>query len=168
MPKPFAEKLDSADDLADIFEIVKEAVRRTHRFGRAGLNLGLAELGGTQASVLGAFYPVGSNIIVMNKTPLRKISESRPELYKPYAFHILLHEYLHSLGYLDEKLVREKAYQISAHLLGEEHVATQMALDLRKFLPDLIYDSHEEQIDVEQLRIELVKDFDKSSMGYIM
>lgn len=168
MPQPFAEKLQQAETLADVFELVKEAVRKTHGFGRAGLNLGLAELGGEEHQLLGAFYPVGGNIIVMNKTPLRKISETKPELYKPYAFHILLHEYLHSLGYLDERLVRAKAYQISARLFGEEHLATQMALDLRKFLPDLIYDPHEQQIDVEQLYVELVKDFDRSSLGYIM
>ncbi|TRZ90179.1 MAG: hypothetical protein D4R88_04115 [Methanosarcinales archaeon] len=46
-----------------------------------------------------AFYPVGTNVIVMNKIPLERIKETRPELYKPYIFHasitpLLPHYYL--------------------------------------------------------------------------
>lgn len=167
MTKSFNERLAEAESLADIFEVVKHAVRKAHKTGRAGLTLGLAELGGSDAGLVGAFYPFGSNIIVMNKTPLRRIMSSRPKLYKPYSFLILLHEYLHSLGYADEGFVRENAYRISLTLFGEEHLVTQIAEDLGRFLPELIYPSPGWQ-PTRSLAIDMVKDFDRSSTEYIM
>ncbi|KPQ42420.1 MAG: hypothetical protein MPEBLZ_03049, partial [Candidatus Methanoperedens nitroreducens] len=50
--------------------------------------LGLANLGNHPEGFFGGFYPVGSNVIVMNKIPLERIKETRLELYKPYAFHV--------------------------------------------------------------------------------
>jgi len=88
-------------ELPDIFEVVKAAVWECQRKSRGGLMLGLPILGITRR-IFGAFYPVGSNVIVMNKIPLERIKETRLELYKPYAFHVLLHEYLHTLGYMSE------------------------------------------------------------------
>ncbi len=67
-----------------------------------GLMLGMADLGNHPKGFLGGFFTVGSSVIILNKNPLQRITETRPELYKPYAFHVLLHEYIHSLGYLDE------------------------------------------------------------------
>lgn len=60
--KTFTEKLEEAKNVGDIFEIVKEGVRRTLNWSRAGLSLGLAELGISAGGAIGAFYPVGSNI----------------------------------------------------------------------------------------------------------
>jgi hypothetical protein len=167
MTRSFNERLAEAESLADIFELVKHAVRKAHKTGRAGLTLGLAELGGSEAGFVGAFYPFGSNIIVMNKTPLRRIMTSRPQLYKPYSFLILLHEYLHSLGYVDEGFVRETAYKISLKLFGEEHLVTQIAEDLGRFLPELI-DPGPGWQPTGIPAIEMVRDFDRSSTEYIM
>lgn len=166
MIKSFEERLDQTEGLPDIFEVVKDAVRKTHKVGRAGLTLGLAELGAKENYLIGAFYPFGSNIIIMNKTPLRKILESNPELFKPYSFHVLLHEYLHALGNLDEGYVREKTYRISGEVFGSKHLATQMAKDLNKFIPNLTYPSPDWRPS-NQLQIELIQDFDKSSVNYI-
>ena len=63
---------------------------------RAGLMLGLAEMGGDNKSFVGGLYPVTSNIIVMNKSVLKKIMAIQPDMYKSYAFHVLLHEYIHA------------------------------------------------------------------------
>lgn len=166
MDKNFERRLEETESLADIFELVKRGVWKTHKKGRAGLTLGLAELGGSQAGFVGAFYPLGSNIIVMNKTPLRRIMDARPHLYKPYSFLILLHEYLHSLGYVDEAFVREMAYRISRRLFGEEHLVTQIAEDLGRFLPELMYPGPGWQ--PEGGYLEMVDDFDRSSTEYIM
>lgn len=163
---PFAEKLERARGLADIFELVKEAVRRTKKTGRAGLSLGLTELGNEGNLLIGAFYPFGSNIIVMNKTPLRKILETDPQLFKPYAFHVLLHEYLHTLGILDEGVLRETAYNICKEVFGPKHLATQMAEGIERFLPNLLYPSMDFQ-PKEKFYVEMVRDFDRSSMEYI-
>lgn len=70
--------------------------------------LGLVNLGMKKGYFIGAFHPVGSNIIVMNKSPLKIAMENtEKKIYNSYCFLLLLHEYLHSLGYLDEEKVRE-------------------------------------------------------------
>lgn len=167
--RSYALKLDEAKSLADIFEIVKEGVRKVMKTGRAGLTLGLAELSGGQNCWIGAFYPVGSNTIIMNKTPLRRIAETEPRLYNAYAFHVLLHEYLHSLGYIEEGRARNLVYWISQELFGEDHLVTQMAKDMSKFLPNLTYPAQGYiPQNLEGLEIEMVKDFDRSSITYII
>lgn len=158
----FQNKLDSADDLADIFEIVKLAVRRTTGRERSGLMLGLANLGGNPQGFVGAFYPVATNIIVMNSLPLKRIRETDPALYKPYVFHILLHEYLHTLGVIDESVTRQKAFEISLKLFGKGHPVTQFAADLSRFVPKLVYPVYGWQPS-EDFRLELVEGFDRSS-----
>ncbi len=158
----FHSRLDSADDLADIFEIVKLAVRETTGRERSGLMLGLANLGGGPQGFVGAFYPVATNIIVMNNLPLRRIKETDPALYKPYVFHILLHEYLHTLGIIDESATRRKTLDISLKLFGKDHPVTQFAADLSKFVPRLVYPVYGWRPS-EELHLELVKGFDRSS-----
>jgi hypothetical protein len=158
----FDKRLDSADDLADIFEIVKFAVRKTTGRERSGLMLGLANLGGGPQGFIGAFYPVATNIIVMNSLPLKRIKETDPVLYKPYVFHILLHEYLHTLGIIDESATRQKAYDISLKLFGKEHPVTQFAADLARFVPKLVYPVYGWQPS-EDYQLELVEGFDRSS-----
>ncbi len=53
-----------------------------------------------------AIFTVGSNFIVMDRILLERIKETRPGLFKPFALHVLMHDYIHSPGYLDEQLVR--------------------------------------------------------------
>jgi hypothetical protein len=167
--KSYALKLEEANNLSDIFEIVKDAVRKVMKTGRAGLTLGLAEMGGGEDYWIGAFYPVGSTTIVMNKTSLRRISETEPKLFNAYAFHVLLHEYLHSLGYIDEKRTRNLVYWIASEIFGEDHVVTQMAIDISKFFPNLTYPATDDLPEnIETLELEMIRDFDRSSINYIM
>lgn len=161
----FKRLLDNAETLADIFEVVKQAVVKSMGRSRGGLMLGLSDLGNHPQGFLGAFFPVGSNIIVMNRVPLHRIKETQPKLYKPYAFHVLLHEYLHTLGYLDENVVSSKVKEISLELFGEGHLTTRIAVDTRRFFPSLVYPDLAWQ--PENLHIELVEDFDRSSVNYI-
>lgn len=161
MRSDFKILLDNAKTLADIFEVVKSAVWKSKKAKRGGLMLGLADLGNYPKGFFGAFYPVGTNIIVMNKIPLQRIKDTNPELYKPYAFHVLMHEYIHSLGYLNEGEVRQMVYNISKELFGEDHYATKIAKDTTQFFPNLSYPDMAWQ--PENLRIELVEGFDRSS-----
>ncbi|MBI4170734.1 MAG: hypothetical protein HY514_03500 [Candidatus Aenigmarchaeota archaeon] len=131
--------LEEANSFHEIFALVQTAVEKTLRESRAGLNLGIMELGNEKNKFLGAFYPAESNIIVLNNTPLRRIAETNPELFKPYLFHVILHEYLHSLGYLDENTVRSISYSVCSQMLGENHPATQMTIDIERFFPSLVY-----------------------------
>lgn len=158
----FSKRLDICKDLPDIFELVKDAVRQCTGWQRAGLMLGLADLGGGPQGFIGAYYPVASNIIVMNKLPLRNIEQTEHSLYKPYAFHILLHEYLHSLGLLDESTTRAKVHEISSALFGEDHIVTKIASDLSSFVPKLIYPD-QEWSPPEDTGLQLIKGFDRSS-----
>ncbi len=158
----FGEELESTKDLADIFELVKRVVRKKTGKERAGLMLGLANLGGGPQGFVGAFFPIATNIIVMNSLPLKRIKETDPVLYKPYVFHILLHEYLHTLGVIDEDATRRKAYEISAAAFGKTHPATQFAADLSRFVPKLVYPYYGWQPQ-EEYTLELVKGFDRSS-----
>jgi hypothetical protein len=160
--KEFDAQLDSAKDLADIFEIVKRVVRKSTGRERSGLMLGLANLGGGAQGFVGAFYPVATNIIVMNSLPLRRIKETDPALYRPYVFHILLHEYLHALGIIDEAATRSKAYEISESTFGKSHPVTQFAADLSRFVPKLVYPVYG-WVPQEEYQLELVKGFDRSS-----
>jgi len=101
----------------------------------------------------------------LNKIPLQRIRETRPELYKPYVFHVLLHEYIHSLGYLDESLVKSKVLQITREALGENHLATQIAANAEGFIKHLTYPDIAWKPD--DTGIELVMGFDRSSVSYI-
>jgi len=155
-------RLQKAKDMVDIFELVKTAVRKSIGRERSGLMLGLSNLGGGPEGFVGAFYPVATNIIVMNTTPLTRIKQTNPELYKPYVFHVLLHEYLHTLGIMDEAATRAKALEISEMVFGKDHIATQLAMDLSKFMPNLVYPIYGWKPPGEP-RLELVKGFDRSS-----
>lgn len=157
--------LQNAKNLSDIFEVVKAAVLESLGKSRGGLMLGLADLGNHPQGWLGAFYPVGSNVIVMNKIPLIRIKETNPDLYKPYAFHVLLHEYIHSLGDIDEDMVRNKVYDITKAVFGESHPATLLAKDCSPYFPNLVYP--DVLWEPEDLQIELVNGFDRGSVNYI-
>ncbi len=156
-------ELDEAQSFKDIFGLVQRAVERTLRESRAGLNLGVMELGNEKDKFLGAFYPAGSNIIVLNNTPIRRILETNEELFKPYVFHVLLHEYLHSLGYLDEGTVRSLTYRICAEMLGEGHVATRMTGNVERFFPNLVYPDGRP---ADRTKMLLIEDIDRG-MDYI-
>lgn len=165
MTAGFPALLDNARTLADIFEVVKAAVAESTGRSRGGLMLGLADLGNHPHGFFGAFYPVGTNIIVMNRIPIMRIRDTQPDLYRPYAFHVLLHEYLHSLGFLDERVVREKVIAVTRELFGNDHPATLIAEDTVRFFPNLVYPGILWQ--PEEISIELVDGFDRSSASYI-
>ena len=158
-------RLDEAKSLADIFEVVKTLVEKSTGRCRGGLMLGMANLGNDPEGFLGGFFTTGSNVIVLNKIPLQRIMETRPELYKPYVFHVLLHEYIHSLGCLDESEVRSKVHELTREALGEEHLATQIAVSASGFIKHLAYPHLSWKADDEG--IELVEGFDRSSVSYI-
>ena len=155
-------ELNSAKDLPDIFELVKTAVRKTTGKERAGLMLGLTNLGGGPQGLIGAFYPVATNIIVMNTLPLKRIKETDPALYKPYVFTILMHEYIHTLGIIDEEATRAKVYEIAVKTFGKDHIVAQIAGDLSKFIPKLVYPNYG-WAPQEEYKLELVQGFDRSA-----
>jgi hypothetical protein len=159
----YAGRLEKAKTLPEIFEVVKDAVQARTGLSRGGLMLGLAELGGSDGHFIGGLYPVATNVIVMNKGPMARIKASRPEIYQSYVFHILLHEYLHAIGYMDEDLTRKKALEISEALFGEKHPTTAIARDLSSILPFVRYAVPQQT--PEDMQIELIKGFDAGSFN---
>lgn len=136
------QKTDLAElhqSLIETFEEVKKAVQKNEKRSRGGLMLGLQEIGASLDGFIGAYYPIASNIIVVNKTPLRRILETKKTLLKPYVFHVLLHEYIHALGYIDEDITGQKTYEISKKQFGEHHIVTELSTDIKKFFPNLVY-----------------------------
>lgn len=164
----FRDKLDDCDNLADIFELVKRSVKRFLNQHRAGLMLGLANLGMRRGFFVGAFHPIGSNIIVVNRAPFEvALRTTDKKVFNAYCYHLLLHEYLHSLGYVSEEHVRDLVHRICSSALGKDNPATVMAeRGLAFYFPKVTYFTRSTPIP-RNLQIELIKDFDKSSVGYI-
>lgn len=164
----FASELDACDNLADIFELVKQAVKRFLGQHRSGLMLGMANLGMRRGSFVGAFHPLGSNIIVMNRAPFDvALRTTDKKVLNSYCFHLLLHEYLHALGYVSEEEVRDLVHRVCSMALGKDSPATVMAeRGIAFYFPKVTYFSQNVPIP-RDLQIELIKDFDKSSAGYI-
>ena len=151
------------DQLINTFEEVKDIVRKSEKRSRAGLMLGLQELGSTLNGFIGAYFPISSNIIILNKTPLRRIIETNPNLIKPYGFHLLLHEYIHSLGFFDEQLTRQKTYEISKRYFGDKHIITQLSTNINKYLPNLVYPIYGWIPPKNTPLIEIIQGFDKTN-----
>ena len=149
--------------LIETFEEVKKVVQYEENRSRAGLMLGLQELGTSINGFIGAYFPVASNIIVMNKTPLRRIIDTNPKFLKSYSFHILLHEYIHSLGFLNEAITKQKTYEISKNRFGENHIITQLSTNIKKFFPNLIYPNYGSIPNSNTPIIEIIRGFDKSN-----
>jgi hypothetical protein len=57
----FRTRLEEARTLADIFEVVKAVVLKTMKKSRAGLMLGIANLGNNPQGFFGGFFTTGSN-----------------------------------------------------------------------------------------------------------
>lgn len=125
--------------------------------------LGLQELGSSANGFIGAYYQIASNIIVINSTPIRRIIDTKPQLLKPYGFHVLLHEYIHSLGILDEYITENKTYKITKEFFGEDHIATKISANIREFFPNLVYPIQGWIPQEELSKIVLVQGFDWSN-----
>lgn len=154
------------ETLIDTFEDVKTFVHNHHHRSRAGLMLGIQELGAPLKGFIGAYFPVASNIIVINKTPLRRITQTKPTLLQPYGFHVLLHEYIHSLGYLDEQTTRQLTYEISKKQFGKEHIITELATNMEKYFPNLVYPIYGWIPQKQFPPIEIIQGFDKSNTNH--
>lgn len=164
MNRHFSDRIKDVETIPDIFELVKEVVWDTAKRSRAGLDLGLMEMGNQPGGFVGGFYVTGSNIIMMNETPLRRIQETSPELLTPYIFSVLLHEYLHSLGIFDEERVRAMSCEICTQTFSQRNVVTQITKDMKKFFPNFIYPDGAPEVAGP---VRLVPDFDRSSIRYI-
>ena len=125
-PDPaLAKDLAHAEDYDQVFRVVRRAVRSVLGRERPGLGLALSDL----PNGVGAYWPVTGNLIVLNDALLRTMRgmASSLEEYNAFTYVLLAHEYLHSLGYLDETAVREVTARVTRGAFGAEHLATHLA-----------------------------------------
>jgi hypothetical protein len=157
-----SERLDLCQDFSDVFELVKKSAERSLGQRRAGLMLYLARL----PKHIGAYHTMGTNGIVMNRTTLDMVTHGARSLREinSYVYSILLHEYLHALGYVQERDVRRLVYDVSLEAFGPEHPATQIASKgPSSMFPEVVLDT----VPNEAPDVEVIPDLERSSQRYI-
>jgi hypothetical protein len=157
----YRDKILHLADFNEAFELVKSTVEAKFKIHRAGLTLILQGL----PTNVGAYHVLGSNIIIVNKRILGILKRYKSnEEYNSYLFMVLVHEYLHSLGIIDELQVRNMTYVLIASLVGEDHAAANMA----RYQPwDLFPELNLFHSNSFEQNFEIVKNFDKATQSYI-
>lgn len=160
-------QLQEAKSFGDIFGIVKKVVYDYCGREQVGLLLGVTDLGGQADRFIGAFYSMHGNMIILNNRPLKRIQQTNPSLYNAYIFHVLLHEYIHSLGIMDEQACRQLTEELSRKYCGENHPATELAENIQKFMPNLTYPAGSFEMPKNQ-NIDFVTGIDRANTNYIL
>lgn len=121
----FSITLDNAKNYAEVWKIVKETAEFALGKRRDGMMLFLDDL----PLQLGAYYPVGTNNIVLNRALVEIVeaSMSDKQTVNALIYNLLLHEYLHALGDLSETGVRREVVEVAKKSFGEQHIATVVA-----------------------------------------
>ncbi|WP_309491902.1 hypothetical protein [Candidatus Hecatella orcuttiae] len=158
----YRKKVRESQDFGDLFEVVKKSVLEVLGHQRAGLMLYLADL----PLYVGAYHGVNSNTIVVNRALLRLVREETEsaEEMNSFVYVLLLHEYLHSLGFVDETQVKNLARRVALETLGEEHPAAKASQDPYSLLKRRIPLDTPFAMDAP----ELVKDFDRQAQRYFV
>lgn len=150
-----------------IFEQVKYDVEKEIGRHRAGLTLGLVKMGMYHGNFIGGMFFSGGTMIIMNSDPLYILLEEQPdEVILAYVYHILLHEYIHSLGFLNEQQCREIVLQISKNVFKDlEDPALVLAVKgIGAYFPKLHLIYAPPGFDPQQgWYIERIKNFDRGS-----
>ncbi len=117
--------MDTAKSYAEVWLIVKETVEAVLKKRRGGMMLFLDDL----PLQVGAYYPVGTNNIVLNRRLVEIVEASlkNKPLVNALVYNLLLHEYLHALGELSEIEVRRQVVIVAKKCFGEEHDVTMLA-----------------------------------------
>lgn len=156
-------RLDNAQGYSEIWEVVKDTVKTVLGKQRRGMMLFLDDM----PLRLGAYHPLGTNNIVLNRALVQIVeaTATSKKLLNAFVYTLLLHEYLHTLGYVAETEVRPLVYRVSKACFGEEHIATRLAeLGPWSILQGLPLDA----LRAPKQVIEIVKDFETSNQRYIV
>ncbi|TMI27726.1 hypothetical protein E6H36_02330 [Candidatus Bathyarchaeota archaeon] len=161
-----SESLDRSFNFSEVFQLVKTSVKSSLGRRRTGLMLGLADL----PEYIGAFHQIGSNFIVMNRLLLDQVTHIAKDRRQvnAYVYYTLLHEYLHTLGYVDEGQVRKLTREICGRILGPDHPATKLAVDGPAIVfPEMSFQHHGELRTRRLPKFEIVKEFEKEYRNYV-
>ena len=153
----FSNTLDKAKDYGEVWKIVKETVQAALSKRGGSMMLFLDDL----PLQLGAYYPVGTNNIVLNRALVEIVEASLSD--KPTVnaliYNLLLHEYLHALGEMSEIGVRQQVVDVAKKCFGEQHIATLVA---RKSPWVLLKDIPLGPFNAPKRVMEIVRDFEKT------
>jgi len=156
-------RLDNAQGYSEVWKIVKDNVKEVLDKQRKGIMLFLDDM----PLRLGAYHPLGTNNLVLNRTLVQIVEATAKskKLLNAFVYTLLLHEYLHALGYVKEAEVRPLVYEVSKECFGEEYIATKLAEQGPwSVLRGLPLDS----LKAPKRVMEIVKDFEKTNQRYIV
>ncbi len=153
----FRKGLETAKSYAEVWQIVKDTVEFSLGKRRSNIMLFLDDL----PLQLGAYYPLGTNNIVLNRilVEIVEASISSKKVVNALVYNLLLHEYLHALGDISEVGVKREVIEVAKKCFGEEHIATVIA---RKTPWVLLKNIPLGPINAPKRVMEIVKDFEKT------
>ncbi|MFX1308257.1 MAG: hypothetical protein ACFE8C_01020 [Promethearchaeota archaeon] len=157
------------EEIPVIFKQVKSDVKKVYGRHRAGLSLGLVEMGMYRGGFIGGMHFSPGTDIVMNRTPLEIILKEQPyEIVWAYIYHILLHEYIHSLGILNELQCRRITLKVSENIFKDtNHPAIILAKNgIGTYFPNLHLIYAPPDLSSEGIPIEYIYNFDQESFEY--
>ena len=158
----YRERLEKAASYGEVWEIVRDSVKEVLKKHRVGMMLFLDDL----SLNLGAYHPVGTNNIIMNRALLKlvEVATEKRVFVNAFIYSILLHEYLHAVGYLAESEVRPLVATVSEACFGYEHITSKLA---REGPWLLLHGIPLDEVQTPKRVIEIVRDFEKSNERYI-
>ncbi|MCS7115204.1 MAG: hypothetical protein RMJ15_10205 [Nitrososphaerota archaeon] len=158
----YRSKLENASSYGDIWEVVKATVASVLNQRRTGMMLFLDDL----PIQLGAYHPVGTNNIILNRVLVQAIEASTRSrlVVNALIYNLLLHEYLHALGYFSEFEVRRLVYHVAKECFGEDHIAAAIA---KRSPWALLKGMPLDRVASSKRIMEIVKDFEKAD-SYIV
>ena len=153
----FRNSLETAEIYAEVWRIVKGTVEFSLGKRRGSMMLFLDDL----PLQLGAYHPIGTNNIVLNRTLVEIVeaSISSKRVVNALVYNLLLHEYLHALGEYSEVEVRRMVIAVARKCFGEEHTATVIA---QKTPWVLLRNIPLEAINAPKRVMQIVKDFEET------
>jgi hypothetical protein len=153
----FRNSIDSAKSYAEVWQIVKDTVEFSLGTLRGSMMLFLDDL----PLQLGAYYPLGTNNIVLNRALVEIVEAliSAKRVVNALVYNLLLHEYLHALGEMSENKVRSRVVEVAQACFGDEHIATVIA---RKTPWVLLQNIPLQAVNVPKRVMHIVKDFEKA------
>lgn len=153
----YRSRLERAESYGDVWDVVKDTVEFSIHKKRVGMMLFLDDL----PIQLGAYHPIGTNNIVLNRVLVQIVEASveSKSVVNALIYNLLTHEYLHALGEYSEIDVRGMVYQIAKKCFGEDYVVTTVA---KKSPWVLLQGIPLEAINAPRRVMEIVKDFEKT------
>lgn len=135
----FRKALDNAKSYAEVWQIVKDTVEFSLGKRRGSMMLFLDDL----PLQLGAYYPVGTNNIVLNRALVNIVEASLTSkpVVNALVYNLLLHEYLHALGVVvSVYFLVESAVNIAQSVGLSQQVIGATIIALGTSLPELTLD----------------------------